>query len=39
MLYDLDFTQDASNPNPLFFRAQMNNGVINTDRREVDVRG
>ena len=39
MLYDLDFTKDAGNPNPLFFRAQMNNGVINTDRREVDVRG
>lgn len=39
MLYDLDFARDINNPAPLFFRAQMNNGVINTDRREVDVRG
>lgn len=39
MLYDLDFIRDINNPAPLFFRAQMNNGVINTDRREVEVRG
>lgn len=28
MLYDLDFTTDAENPSPAFFRAQLNNGVI-----------
>ncbi|CFX74495.1 CRISPR-associated protein, Cas5d-type [Syntrophomonas zehnderi OL-4] len=39
MLYDMDFEQDINNPPPLFFRAQMENGVINTDRREVEVRG
>lgn len=39
MLYDMDFEQDLNNPPPLFFRAQMEKGVINTDRREVDVRG
>lgn len=39
MLYDLDFEQDINNPTPLFFRAQMTNGVINTNRREVKVRG
>lgn len=39
MLYDMDFEQDVNNPPPLFFRAQMEKGVINTDRREVDVRG
>jgi len=39
MLYDMDFEQDLNNPPPLFFRAQMEKGVINTDRREVEVRG
>ncbi len=39
MLYDMDFESDAENPNALFFRAVMDNGVINTDRREVEVRG
>lgn len=39
MLYDMDFEQDINNPPPLFFRAQMENGVINTDRREVEVKG
>lgn len=39
MLYDMDFSQDGSSPVPLFFRAQINNGVVNTDRREVEVRG
>lgn len=39
MLYDMDFEQDINNPSPLFFRAQMQKGVINTDRREVEVRG
>lgn len=39
MLYDLDFAQDSQNPPPLFFRAHMQAGVINTDRRVVEVRG
>ena len=39
MLYDLDFEQNANQPPPLFFRAQINNGVVNTDRRVVEVRG
>ena len=39
MLYDMGFEQDVNNPPPLFFRAQMEKGVINTDRREVEVRG
>jgi CRISPR-associated protein Cas5d len=39
MLYDMDFEKDANNPTPLFFRAYMDKGVINTDRREVEVRG
>jgi CRISPR-associated protein Cas5d len=39
MLYDMDFERDMKSPPPLFFRAQMKNGAINTDRREVEVRG
>ncbi len=39
MLYDMDFGQDIDNPRPLFFRALMENGVINTDRRRIEVRG
>lgn len=39
MLYDMDFTQDITNPAPMFFRAQMKDGVINTNRKEVEVRG
>jgi CRISPR-associated protein Cas5d len=39
MLYDLDFEQDMNNPRPLFFRARIEKGVVNTDRREVEVRG
>jgi CRISPR-associated protein Cas5d len=39
MLYDMDFEQDISNPSPLFFRARIDKGVVNTDRREVEVRG
>jgi len=37
MLYDLDFTNPAD-PKPMFFRAEMKNGVINTDRNQVEVR-
>lgn len=39
MLYDMNFEQDASNPSPLFFRARIENGVVNADRKEVEVRG
>lgn len=38
MLYDLDYT-DPDDPKPLFFRAQLANGAINTDRNQVGVRG
>ena len=39
MLYDLDFTSDPKDPIPQFFRAYLDKGTINTDRREVEVRG
>jgi CRISPR-associated protein Cas5d len=39
MLYDLDFEENATEPPALFFRAQINQGIVNTDRREVEVRG
>lgn len=38
MLYDMDYTAPAS-PKPLFFRAQLDNGAINADRDQVEVRG
>lgn len=38
MLYDLNFDQNVV-PTPLFFRARLERGVVNTDRREVEVRG
>lgn len=38
MLYDMDFS-DPEDPKPLFFRAKMEKGIINTDRRSVEVRG
>jgi CRISPR-associated protein Cas5d len=38
MLYDLDYTDPAA-PKPLFFRAQLDNGAISTDREQVEVRG
>jgi CRISPR-associated protein Cas5d len=40
MLYDMDYT-DPESPRPLFFRAALNAGVLNTDRRDpaVEVRG
>lgn len=37
MLYDLDFS--GKEPKPEFFRAEMKNGVIVTDRNAVEVRG
>jgi len=39
MLYDMDFEQDTYNPVPKFFRAVIEKGIINTDRREIEVRG
>ena len=38
MLYDMSFEKPAD-PIPMFFRAALNNGVVNTDRQEVEVRG
>ncbi|MDD4431635.1 MAG: type I-C CRISPR-associated protein Cas5c [Bacteroidales bacterium] len=39
MLYDMNFNQDQSTPTPLFFRARLVNGTVNTDRRCVEVKG
>ncbi|EGO64862.1 type I-C CRISPR-associated protein Cas5c [Acetonema longum] len=39
MLYDMDFEKDENDPIPLFFRAWIENGAVNADRREVEVRG
>lgn len=39
MLYDMDFGRSKTSPPPLFFRAEMRNGTINTDKREVKVVG
>ena len=36
MLYDIQH-EDIKNPVPEFFRAQLENGVLNTDRNEVEV--
>jgi len=38
MLYDINF-ENPNDPTPQFFRAYMEKGVVNTDRREVEVRG
>lgn len=38
MLYDMDFDQNTSDPRPLFFRANINKGVINTCREDLEVR-
>jgi len=38
MLYDMNFS-DPLNPKPEFFRASLEHGVVNTDRRTVEVRG
>ena len=37
MLYDLNY-KDSSQPKPEFFRARLENNVVNTDRRTVEVR-
>lgn len=38
MLYDMNF-DNLADPTPQFFRANLDHGRINTDRREVEVRG
>jgi CRISPR-associated protein Cas5d len=38
MLYDMDY-DDPNDPKPMFFRAQLEHGVMNTDRRILEVRG
>jgi len=39
MLYDMDFEMNPNNPPALFYKAQIKNGVIDTDARRVEVRG
>ncbi|MHB8359837.1 MAG: type I-C CRISPR-associated protein Cas5c [Thermoplasmataceae archaeon] len=39
MLYDMDFKRDLNAPPPLFFRAVMENGIIITDRKKIEVIG
>jgi len=39
MLYDMNFDQDVSEPTARFFRARINNGIVNTDCKEIEVRG
>lgn len=39
MLYDMDFDENANDPKPLFFRAKIDKGVVNVNRRDVEVRG
>lgn len=38
MLYDMNF-DNLQDPQPMFFHARIENGVVNTDRRTVEVRG
>jgi CRISPR-associated protein Cas5d len=38
MLYDMDFSNPLE-PKPEFFRASLVHGIVNTDRRTVEVRG
>lgn len=39
MLYDMDFSRNKISPPPLFFRAEMKSGTIDTDKRKVKVVG
>lgn len=39
MLYDMDFSHDENCPTSLFFKAKIENGTVNTDRREIEVIG
>jgi CRISPR-associated protein Cas5d len=38
MLYDMNF-EKPEDPSPMFFQARIENGVVITDRRKVEVRG
>lgn len=38
MLYDMNF-EDPLDPKPEFFRASLDHGIVNTDRRTMEVRG
>jgi CRISPR-associated protein Cas5d len=38
MLYDINF-DNPDDPVPMFFNARIENGVLHTDKREVEVRG
>lgn len=38
MLYDMNFGNPLE-PTPMFFRAKIENGAVNTERKEVEVRG
>ncbi|MDO5650274.1 MAG: type I-C CRISPR-associated protein Cas5c, partial [Gallicola sp.] len=37
MLYDMDFSKDETKPNAQFYLAHMVDGVINTNRSEIEV--
>ncbi len=39
MLYDMDYARNLEDPPPLFFRALLEKGVVNTDRRKVVLHG
>lgn len=39
MLYDMDFSENKNSPAPLFFRAKLIDGVLDTDRKHVEVKG
>jgi CRISPR-associated protein Cas5d len=39
MLYDMDYAANLEDPPPLFFRALLEKGVVNTDRRKVVLHG
>jgi len=39
MLYDMDFAKCIEDPPPLFFRALLEKGTVNTDRRKVVLYG
>ena len=37
MLYDMNFADNKEKPEPMFYRAYMSSGTIDTDRRKVEV--
>lgn len=38
MLYDMNYNQGVGEPIARFFRAKLDNGIVNTDCREIEVR-